>query len=194
MDKKEFAAFAMALKTYYPKEELLPNEQAVDLWFLQLQDLDFKLAETALCKWVAVNKWSPSIADIRAEAAAIRFGDLPDWGEGWEQVIKAIAKYGMYRPQEALESMDKITKLFENKKQRGVGIKISPNLIKDSELPPDYNKGVLPISPCPTAAIMLSSISVPTVYDEDSDVLAVFSENARHLSENELHRNMIIDA
>ena len=111
MDKKEFAAFAMALKTYYPKEELLPNEQAVDLWFLQLQDLDFKLAETALCKWVAVNKWSPSIADIRAEAAAIRFGDLPDWGEGWEQVIKAIAKYGMYRPQEALESMDKITKL-----------------------------------------------------------------------------------
>lgn len=33
MTKKEFAKIAMALKTYYPKESLLPNEQAMELWF-----------------------------------------------------------------------------------------------------------------------------------------------------------------
>lgn len=111
MNKSEFAAFAMALKTYYPKEELLPNEQAVELWFMQLQDLDYRLAETVLNKWVAVNKWSPTIADIREEAANICAGELPDWAEGWEKVLKAIANYGMYRPQEALESLDAITRL-----------------------------------------------------------------------------------
>ena len=111
MNKKEFAAFAMALKTYYPKEALLPNEQAVDLWFIQLKDLDYRLVETVLNKWVAVNKYSPTIADIREEAASICAGDLPDWAEGWEQVLKAISKFGMYRPQEALESMDAITRL-----------------------------------------------------------------------------------
>ena len=111
MNKSEFAAFAMALKTYYPKEELLPNEQAVELWFMQLQDLDYRLAETVLNKWVAVNKWSPTIADIREEAANICAGELPDWAEGWEKVLKAIANYGMYRPQEALECLDAITRL-----------------------------------------------------------------------------------
>ena len=110
MNEKEFAAFAMALKTYYPKEALLPNKEALGLWFMQLRDLDYTLAETALCKWVAVNKWSPTIADIRQEAASITDGDLPEWGDGWEQVLKAIAKYGMYRPHEALESMDDITR------------------------------------------------------------------------------------
>lgn len=110
MTKKEFAAFAMALKTYYPKENLLPNQQAIDLWFLQLMDLDYSLAETVLNKWVAIKPWPPTIADIREQAASIGGGEIPDWGEGWEKVIKAIAKYGMYRPQEAIESMDKVTR------------------------------------------------------------------------------------
>ena len=110
MNKKEFASFAMALKTYYPKEGLLPNEQAMELWFRQLQDIDYKVAELVLNKWVAVNKWSPTIADIRGEAATISAGELPDWGDGWEQVLKAISRYGMYRQDEALASMDSLTR------------------------------------------------------------------------------------
>ena len=33
MTKKEFAIFAAALKTYYPREQLLPNSEAMELWF-----------------------------------------------------------------------------------------------------------------------------------------------------------------
>ena len=65
MNRKEFALFASALRTYYPREKLLPNEQAMELWFNQLQDIPYKVAELTLNKWVATNKWSPSIADIR---------------------------------------------------------------------------------------------------------------------------------
>ena len=110
MNKTQFASFAMALQTYYPKEGLLPNEQAVNLWYAQLQDLDYKIAELVLNKWVATNKWAPTIADIRSEAADLISGEIPDWGEGWEQVLKAIGKFGMYRQSEALESMDAITR------------------------------------------------------------------------------------
>lgn len=110
MIKKEFATFAMALKTYYPKEGLLPNEQAMELWYKQLQDIDYKVAEAALNKWVATNKWSPTIADIREQAAAISAGDIPDWGDGWEQVLRAIRHYGSYEPQKALDSMDELTR------------------------------------------------------------------------------------
>lgn len=110
MDKKEFAIFAMALKTYYPRDGLLPNEQALDLWFKQLCDLDYKIAEIALNKWVATEKWPPTIADIREQAAIIAVGELPDWGEGWEKVTKAIRHYGSYNPKAALDSLDDLTR------------------------------------------------------------------------------------
>lgn len=110
MDKNEFSMFSMALKTYYPRENLLPNTQAMELWFKQLQDIPYAVAETALNKWVAVNKWSPSIADIRAEAAEIKNGEAPDWGEGWESVIAAIRRYGSYRVDEAMASFEPITR------------------------------------------------------------------------------------
>jgi hypothetical protein len=110
MDKNEFSMFSMALKTYYPRENLLPNTQAMELWFKQLQDIPYTVAETALNKWVAVNKWSPSIADIRAEAAEIKNGEAPDWGEGWESVLAAIRRYGSYRVDEAMASFEPVTR------------------------------------------------------------------------------------
>lgn len=110
MNTKEFGTFAMALKTYYPKEQILPNEQAMELWFRELQDIPFNVAETVLRKWVSTNKWSPAISEIREMAATIQNGETPDWGEGWEQVLKAISKYGSYRPKEALESLDPLTR------------------------------------------------------------------------------------
>jgi len=110
MDKKEFAIFASALQTYYPKENLLPNNEAMELWYRQLQDIPYKVAEIALNKWVATNKWSPTIADIRECSAEITQGELPDWGQGWEQVLRAIRQFGMYRAGEAMASFDELTR------------------------------------------------------------------------------------
>ena len=110
MTKKEFASFAMALKTYYPRENLLPNEQAMELWFMQLQDIPFQVAEVGLNKWVSLNKWSPSISDIREMASGITQGELPDWGDAWEEVCRAIRRFGSYRAMEALESMSPLAR------------------------------------------------------------------------------------
>lgn len=110
MDKNEFAMFVMALKTYYPKEQILPNKAAMELWYRELQDLPFPVAEAALRKWVNTNKWSPSIAEIREMAIDIQYGESLTWGESWERAVGAIRKYGSYRPKEALESLDPITR------------------------------------------------------------------------------------
>ena len=110
MEKKEFALFASALKTYYPKEQLLPNNQAMELWYRQLQDIPYQIAELALNKWVATNKWSPSIADIREMSTAVKVGDKPLWSDGWEEVLRAISRFGSYRESEALQSMTDITR------------------------------------------------------------------------------------
>ena len=110
MTKQEFALLTSALKTYYPREKLLPNPQAMELWFNQLKDIPYKVAETALNKWVATNKWSPSIADIREQANEIVNGVIPDWGNGWEQVEHAIRYFGIYNATRAMESLDDITR------------------------------------------------------------------------------------
>lgn len=110
MTKQEFAILAAAIKTYYPKEQILPNQQALELWYRELCDIPYKVAEAALRKWVATNKWSPTIADIREMAASVAVGDVPDWGEGWEQVLTAIRKYGVYRIAEAMDSLDPLTR------------------------------------------------------------------------------------
>ena len=110
MTGKEFATWAMALKTYFPRENLLPNEAAMELWFQELQDLPYKVAETALRKWVQTNKWSPSIAEIRELAASCVRPEIPDWGEAWEQTLKAIRKFGSYRQKEALDSLDPLAR------------------------------------------------------------------------------------
>lgn len=110
MNKREFAIFASALRTYYPKENILPNEQALELWFKQLQDIPYNVAEVTLNKWVAINKWSPTIADIRVGATEIVEGGAKEWGDAWQEVLRAINKYGSYREQEALESLDDVTR------------------------------------------------------------------------------------
>lgn len=110
MDKKEFGVFALALRTYYPKEALLPNSQAMELWFRELQDIPFPIAEAALRKWVQTNKWSPSVAEIRGMSASVYLPEIPEWGEAWESVCKAIRRFGFYRQGEALNSLEPLAR------------------------------------------------------------------------------------
>jgi len=111
MTRQEFGLFVSALKTYYSKEtNLLPNQQAMELWFRELQDIPFPVAEAALRKWVNTNKWSPSIAEIREITVNIVAGDQLTWGESWERFKGAVRKYGHANEKEALESLDPMTR------------------------------------------------------------------------------------
>ena len=110
MDKVEFAKFAATLKTIFSRERILETPEAMDLWLEMLQDIPYPLAMTALKKWVATQKWSPSIAEIRETALEITNEKQPDWSDSWAVVHKAIGRYGYTHPQEALESMDPVTR------------------------------------------------------------------------------------
>ena len=100
----------MALRTFYPKENILPNKESMKLWYIQLEDIPYTIAEIILKKWTALNKWSPSIAEIRQLASEIVCGDIPEWGKAWESVCKAISHFGVYRAKEALNSLEPLAK------------------------------------------------------------------------------------
>jgi hypothetical protein len=110
MNKQEFSTFVMALRTYYSKESILPNEQAMALWYQELQDIPYEVAQAGLRKWVSTNKWSPTIADIREMASSVTNGAIADWSESWEKVCTALRKLGRDRAVEAMASFDEITR------------------------------------------------------------------------------------
>ena len=111
MTKAEFGTFTAALKTYYPREkDLLPNDAAMQLWYKQLHDIPFPVAEAALDKWVALNKYSPSIAEFREVSATVVHAEAADWGEAWGAVLDAIRRHGLYGQRQAMESLDELTR------------------------------------------------------------------------------------
>lgn len=71
MTAKEFGILADAIKTYFPRDNVLPTENAMRLWYSELKDLPYQVAQTALRKYVATNKFAPTIADIREQAAEL---------------------------------------------------------------------------------------------------------------------------
>ncbi len=110
MDKREFAVIAAAIKTYYPRFSLLPNQQAMELWYDSLQDIPADVLSAALKKWVVTEKWPPSIAELREKCDEIVGGGRTDWGTGWMEVQNAIRLFGYMRGAEALETMGPVTR------------------------------------------------------------------------------------
>lgn len=109
MKKSEFAQIVMALQTYYPREKLLPNDDAINLWYEALQDLDAVVLGTALKRWVSTQKWPPTIAELREQAQLVTSGDLPSWGKAWETVQDAIHIHGIYEYNAACKMFDAVT-------------------------------------------------------------------------------------
>lgn len=109
MNKKEFAIFAMALKTYFPRDNLLPTEEAMELWYRELQDIPADVATAMLRKWVDTQKWPPTIAEVRAMCAELTAGKVLEWSDAWQEVQKAIGKFGYIDEEGALDSMSPLT-------------------------------------------------------------------------------------
>lgn len=110
MTKEEFGFLAAVIKTSYPAENIMPNKQAMAIWYEQLKDIPYKIAERELYNWISKEKWSPKICDIRQACALKLNGNIKSWGEAWEEVVNLIRKYGSYSIEEAYEDMDELTR------------------------------------------------------------------------------------
>lgn len=91
MTREQFAIWAAALATYYPRQTIIPNKQAMELWYRRLKDIDFAAAEQALNEWVDTERWPPTIADIRERSASAHAGG---WWEQLAQVQRVVGYIG----------------------------------------------------------------------------------------------------
>ena len=106
----EFKILAKGMKSVYTRENFLPDAESIKIWFSLLKDIPYEVLNVAIQKYMMTNKFAPTIADLRELASEVTQGQISDWGDGWEQVLRAIREHGMYDVRAALNSMDDITR------------------------------------------------------------------------------------
>lgn len=110
MTYDEFKVLAKGMKAVYTQSWFLPDADAVNIWYKLLKDLDYAVANVAIQKYMLTNRKEPTVADIRELASAVVVGEKPLWSDGWEEVLRAISRFGSYRETEALQSMTETTR------------------------------------------------------------------------------------
>ncbi len=107
MKPTEFSTLLKEMQTLFPNANICPDDQSKTVWFRVLSDLDFKQAEAAVLRHACTRKFPPSIAEIRDQAAQVTAPDRRSWLDGWGDVQRAIHRWGMHRPKEALDELGK---------------------------------------------------------------------------------------
>lgn len=90
MTVNEFGILADAIKTYFPRDNMFPTKESLRLWYEDLKDLDYKMAMSELRKYVATNKFAPTISDIRRCLIDFAENKEPNETQAWEIVVDTI--------------------------------------------------------------------------------------------------------
>ena len=106
MTTNEWTLLVKALKSAYPSQNFLPDEWSIKLWYSMLKDIPYEALNIAIQGHISTSKYPPTIADLRGFIKPKE----KDWSEGWEEVKRAIRKYGSYNEAKALESMSPLTR------------------------------------------------------------------------------------
>jgi hypothetical protein len=106
MDKPEIIKIIRTLSANYrnwPEED--KTEDIVLLWTSMLEDIPGDVGQAAAKIHMSRSPYPPTIADIREAAARIMNPVQMDAMEAWGKVVIAIRKYGMYRQEDAMQSL-----------------------------------------------------------------------------------------
>lgn len=90
MTKKEWAALAVKLSSYYPNSFKLESTQQMRDWYEALADLPGEHVYAGIMHMVRTQSAFPSIADIRKHAEP---QPVP-WSLAWAEVMKAVGEVG----------------------------------------------------------------------------------------------------
>lgn len=107
MTHRETSVLLGIIQVAYPKfySNEFDVDNAVNVWQEMLQDIGLDLAKAAVHIHISTSPFPPTISDIRKHAiSAVHKSISAD--EAWGQVKRAISKYGSYREEDALNSMN----------------------------------------------------------------------------------------
>jgi hypothetical protein len=103
MDKLESGKIMAALAAAYPR--FVADESTHVVWHEMLSDLDYYVVSLAVKQCILQNTFPPAISEVRKAAVRIMYPQRSTAAEAWEDVNRALDKYGYYRPSEGMASL-----------------------------------------------------------------------------------------
>lgn len=102
MEREEFKILVKAMKAVYAQPTFIPDQDAFNVWYVFMQDLDYERVHLAIQKYIATEKFPPAISDILQKANEIAQPDVERLTEleAWDLVRKAISNSGYHAEDE----------------------------------------------------------------------------------------------
>lgn len=105
MTREEFVKGMSVLATTYSRDM---TQEQVAVWYEFFERDQFEAFKNAVKQLCVTSKFFPSIAEIKAAMAENDTQQLTA-DQAWDQVQKAISRYGYYQAEEAMKSLPETT-------------------------------------------------------------------------------------
>lgn len=106
MDREKFLVLIKALKSAYTRDNFLPDDKAIQLWYAMLKDIPYEVLNIAIQRHIMTSPFQPTIADLRILSAEIVNGESADWTKAWGHVVEVVSTYGLAN---GVEGVSKLT-------------------------------------------------------------------------------------
>ena len=111
MTEGEFLDVVEVMKSLYPQTNISDNKTVFMFWFSQIGHMDKVEALNCIGEWAIDNtRFAPSIGDFLKYHNKKNGPEIMDAMAAWGTVKKAVSNFGYDRQQQALESMDELTR------------------------------------------------------------------------------------
>lgn len=102
MTKEQFKVLVKAMKAVYTNPGFIPDQDAFDVWYSMLKDLDYAIASRAVQMHMQTVETPPTVAGIRKQTAKLQADESDDLNEtaAWSLVWKAICNSGYHAEEE----------------------------------------------------------------------------------------------
>lgn len=105
MTREQFKVLVKAMKAVYTNPGFIPDQDAFDVWYSMLKDLDYAVASWAIQMHMQTEEYPPTVSGIRKQSVKITENAENDLNEteAWSFVLKAIRRSTYYSEEEFLK-------------------------------------------------------------------------------------------
>ena len=102
MTKEQFKILVKAMKAVYTQPTFIPDQDAFDVWYSMLKDLDYAVASRAIQMHMQTEEYPLTVAGIRKQSVKITGNTENELNEteAWSLVLKAIRRSTYYSEEE----------------------------------------------------------------------------------------------
>lgn len=102
MTREQFKVLVKAMKAVYTNPGFIPDQDAFDVWYSMLKDLDYAIASWAVQMHLQMEESPPTVAGIRKQSVKLKADETDDLNEtaAWSLVLKAIRRSTYYSEEE----------------------------------------------------------------------------------------------